>query len=743
MSVKPLLIGLTLLLALPLFSQQKKEVKVGLVLSGGGAKGLAHIGVLEVIDEAGIQIDYIAGTSMGAIIGGLYASGYSAKELDSIFKTIHFETLIQDNLPRNAKTFYEKNDSEKYVITLPFDHFKITLPSSLSRGQNVYNLFSRLTEHVNHIEDFSELPIPFFCIATDIETGKPVKLDRGYLPQVMRASGSLPSIFSPIEIDNKILIDGGVVDNYPITLLREKGVDIVIGVDVQDTLQSRENLRSAFDILTQISNYRTYNDMVEKRTLTDIYIQPDISSFSVVSFGRGEEIIQSGRERALMFKDALDSIARLQNRPLREPIQKHRSDSLFIDDIHVMNNKFYTRSYILGKLKLKEPFNTTYVKLSEGLNNLAATGNFNQIDYYFKKNHAGNNELYFNIYENQNKTFLRLALHYDDLYKTAALINITRKNLFQRSDVAAFDFIVGDNLRYNFDYYVDKGFHLSYGVHSSLNKFKRNVPFALFPSLITEGYSSDISSIQLKHQTLTNQFYVQTLFQQIYLLGVGVEHKHILFDSETLAEESSDNRSVFENTNYFSLYGNLKLDNRDNKYFPTQGVFFEGKFNFYAFTTGLYANQDQFSIAKAQLGYAFQPLRRLAVTISTEGGVKIGKQQTSSLDFIVGGYGYLPVNNFVHLYGYDVASLRGDTYFKAKIRLDYEFYRKTYLSGVFNAANVGDRLFLNTGWINNKPHTGFGLGITSNTYIGPTGLFWSYSPETLKSQWYVSVGFWF
>src|SRR5690554_282875 len=131
-----LIIAILFLTPLLVFAQEQKDVKVGLVLSGGGAKGLAHIGVLEAIDEAGVRIDYIAGTSMGAIIGGLYASGYSAKELDSIFKTIDFDRLIQDELPRNAKTFYEKSDSEKYALTLPFDNFRITLPSSLSRGQN-------------------------------------------------------------------------------------------------------------------------------------------------------------------------------------------------------------------------------------------------------------------------------------------------------------------------------------------------------------------------------------------------------------------------------------------------------------------------------------------------------------------------------------------------------------------------------------------------------------------------------
>src|SRR5690606_20409939 len=135
----------------------KEDVKIGLVLSGGGAKGLAHIGVLKVIDSLGIRIDYIAGTSMGAIVGSLYASGYSGKEIDSIFKEVNFDKIINDDLPRAAKTFYERENSEKYAITLPFEHFKLKLPTALSRGQNTLSLLSKLTLHVSDVEDFSKL----------------------------------------------------------------------------------------------------------------------------------------------------------------------------------------------------------------------------------------------------------------------------------------------------------------------------------------------------------------------------------------------------------------------------------------------------------------------------------------------------------------------------------------------------------------------------------------------------------
>jgi NTE family protein len=147
------------LLAFSGFSQEREEVKVGLVLSGGGAKGLAHIGALKVIEEAGIKIDYIGGSSMGAIVGGLYAAGYTANQLDSIFHEINFNILIQDDIPRSSKTFYEKEESEKYALTLPFDNFKISFPSGLSKGQNLYNLMSKLTLHLGDIRDFSKLPI--------------------------------------------------------------------------------------------------------------------------------------------------------------------------------------------------------------------------------------------------------------------------------------------------------------------------------------------------------------------------------------------------------------------------------------------------------------------------------------------------------------------------------------------------------------------------------------------------------
>ena len=289
--MRNLLILFLLLLFHWSFSQEpeRKNPRVGLVLSGGGAKGLAHIGVLKTLDSLGVRIDYVAGTSMGAVMGGLYATGYTGKQIDSIISATDFDLLITDDVPRKSRTFYERKNAEKYALTLPFNNFKIQLPSSISRGQNVFNLLSKLTLDVSGVEDFSKLPIPFYCIATDMLTGKEVVLDRGNLAQAISASSALPTLYQPVRLDNKLLMDGGIVNNYPILGLESKDLDIIIGVDVQDDLLTINKLESVSNILIQISNFRVAKEMVGKSKLTDIYIKPEVSEYSLVSFKEGAE----------------------------------------------------------------------------------------------------------------------------------------------------------------------------------------------------------------------------------------------------------------------------------------------------------------------------------------------------------------------------------------------------------------------------------------------------------------------
>ncbi|MGV8815189.1 MAG: patatin-like phospholipase family protein [Gelidibacter sp.] len=722
--------------------KQPKNPKVGLVLSGGGAKGFAHIGVLKVIDSLDIKIDYIAGTSMGAIIGSLYASGYSGKQLDSIFRAVNFEDVINDNLPRSAKTFYERDNSEKYAVTLPFNKFKINLPSALSRGQNVFNLLSILTLHVADITDFDKLPIPFFCVATDVETGKAVILDHGDLAQAVTASGAFPSLFQPVIIDDRVLIDGGVINNYPIDELKAKGMDVIIGVDVQHGLAKREDLNSAPSILLQINNYRTISDMVKKVEETDIYIKPDIKDYTVVSFSEGKKIIESGVVAAQEKLDALNHLPKYKT-ARSSNLNPQSKDSISINEIVVHGNKRYSRAYILGKLKLIENETVSYHDFNRGANNLIATNNFTTFYYEFRKTNTPHVfDLVATVSESEITSFLKLGLHYDDLYKSAALINFTKKRALLDDDVASLDLILGDQVRYNFEYYIDKGFYWSIGLRSRFNQFNRNINARLFLDDFEQSIEG-LNKIDIELQDQTNQFYFQTLFRKDFSLSLGTEHKRLNIKSETVLANVPDEKRIFENTDYLSVFGTLRLDTYDSKYYPKKGVYFSGDFHLYLHASRFNKDFKEFSIAKADIGYAFGITDKLSVDIFAQGGFKIGDNSTQTLDFALGGYGNNFINNFISFYGYDYVALTGDSFVKTTLSLDYELFKKHHITAAANFANIGYGMFETGSWFSAPNYSGYALGYGLETFLGPLEVKYTYSPERKKSIWFFNLGFWF
>ncbi len=725
--------------------EQQEDLKVGLVLSGGGAKGLAHIGALRVIEESGVRIDYIGGTSMGAVIGSLYAAGYSTRQLDSIFGAVDFETLIRDEVPRQAKTFYEKEDAEKYALTLPFDKFHVSFPSGISKGQNIYNLLSRLLIHVKDEDDFNELPIPFFCIATNVETGQEVVLDKGYLPRAVTASAALPSLLSPVTIGDIMYVDGGIVNNYPVDRVKALGADIVIGIDVQDTLRGRKELKSALDLMVQINNYRTIEDMIEKKKKTDIYINPLIDDFTVVSFDEGRKIIEAGIDAASMKKTDLEDLASRQLPKERRNVEFDSQKPLYVRHVNIEGNENYTKAYILGKLKLKVPAEITYEEFNQGVNNLSATGNFDGIDYNLVEDpdNTGEYIIRFLVKESDSKTVLRLGVHHDGLFRTAGLINITTKRLLTSNDVASVDFIVGDNLRYNLDYYIDKGYYWSYGGSSSFNTFKSDVSvnFILRDLELTEP-PAGLNKISLAYEDFTNTLFMQTVFKRSFLLRFGGEHKWLRYLSETIGQDENNlPRTIFENNNYFSAYGILKYDTFDNKYFPKSGLYFEGDFHWYLFSQGINEDFSPFSVAKAELSYAAAFTDKLSLIFTSEGGVKIGGRETTSFDFFAGGYGFKPLNNIIPFYGYEALSIRGDTYLKSELTFDYEIFRHHHVNVSGNIANIGNGLLERGEWIDGIDYSGFAVGYGLETLLGPIELKYSFSPERSTDEWYVNVGF--
>ena len=558
-----------LLLSITSFSQEtKKRPKIGLVLSGGGAKGFAHIGVLKVLEQAGVKVDYIAGTSMGAVIGGLYASGYSATQIDSIFYNTDFDELLQDYIPRSSKSFYEKRNDQMYALTLPFDKLKIGVPIALSKGMYNYNLLSKLTHKVRHVRDFNKLPIPFLCIATDIEKGEQVILKEGYLAQAMLASSAFPSLFSPVEIDGKLLIDGGVVNNYPVDEIRKMGADIVIGVDVQDDLKDRNSLKDATRILVQISNLEMIKIMKDKQKLTDIYIKPEVSDYSVISFNEGQEIVKKGEEATFGVSQQLKKLADTTIVYKLNDV-KVKKDFLQVKSISINKLDNYTRAYVLGKLRFNNGKKITYEDLKTGINNINATQNFSRISYTLERK-ENEDELKLSLTENPTKTFLKFGLHYDGLYKSAVLANITQKKSLFKNDVASLDLGLGDNIRYNFDYYIDNGFYWSFGIKSRFNTFNKNVTTDFRNGELLSQLG--LNTINIDFSDLTNQVYMQTVFIQKFLIGAGIEHKLLRIKSDNLGNINP----TFEKSSYLSVFGYMTYDSFDNKLFPKKGWMFTG-----------------------------------------------------------------------------------------------------------------------------------------------------------------------
>lgn len=712
---------------------EKDKPKIGLVLSGGGAKGFAHIGVLKVLEQAHIKIDYIAGTSMGAVVGGLYASGYNATQIDSIFKNTDFDELLQDYIPRSSKSFYEKRNDQMYALTLPFQKLKIGIPIALSKGMYNYNLLSKLTHKVRHVRDFNKLPIPFLCIATDIEKGEQVVLNEGFLAQALLASSAFPSLFSPVEIDGKLLIDGGVVNNYPVEEIRKLGADIVIGVDVQDDLKDRKSLKDATRILVQITNLDMIKAMQEKQKLTTIYIKPDVKDYGVISFADGQEIIKKGEEATFAVYEQIKKLADT-TKIFQAKNLNVTTDSLQIKNISISKLENYTRAYILGKLHFRKGKKVSYDDLKTGINNINATQNFSRISYTLEEKDTGD-ELKLYLTENPTKTYLKFGIHYDGLYKSAVLANITQKKSLFKNDVASLDIGLGDNIRYNFDYYIDNGFYWSFGAKSRYNTFNRNSITDFNNGAILSLLG--LNSINIDFSDFTNQLYIQTVFIQKYLIGAGIEHKWLKIKSENLELIEP----TFENSSYLSVFGYLTYDSYDNKLFPKKGWMFTGDIQSFLQSSNYTNEFDRFTIVKGELGIVQPICNKFTSKFTSEVGFSFGEDSVHFFDFILGGYGFNAINNFKPFYGYDFLSISGNSYVKTCFTLDYELFKKNHINIAANFANVQDDLFENGNWLSKPSYSGYAIGYSLESIIGPVEFKYSLSPELNRGYAYFNIGF--
>jgi NTE family protein len=317
--------------------------KIGLALSGGGARGAAHIGVLKVLEEYRVPIDYIAGTSMGAIIGGLYASGMTADELESAITQIDWADVFTDYIPRKERTFRRKRDDDYYLVKSKpgISGFKLKFPPGVLDAWKIDLLLKRYTLPAVTIRDFEQLTHPYNAIAADLVTGEAVILDYGDLALAMRASMSIPVAFAPREIDGVLLVDGGISQNLPVNAVRRMGADIVIAVDIGSPLQEREQLESVLSVTNQlitIMTRRNTDRQISTLTDNDIFIKPDLGDIKTASFERAGEAVPAGVAAAKIVGNLLEKLS-IPEKDYRAYTSKRKGEPAppVIDEVRIVN----------------------------------------------------------------------------------------------------------------------------------------------------------------------------------------------------------------------------------------------------------------------------------------------------------------------------------------------------------------------------------------------------------------------
>jgi len=362
--------------------------KIALVLGGGGARGAAHIGVLKVLEAEHIPVDYVVGTSMGAIIGGLYAEGMSPEEIEAKVRSINWQDVFKDNPPRKILAFRRKQDDLRDLVQLDigFKDRHLIFPRGLLAGQNLSLLLRRLTLPTIDIHNFDRLNIPFRAVAADIETGEPVVLAQGDLATAMRASMAVPGVFAPVPWRGRLLVDGGIARNLPIDVARNLGADVVIVVDVGTPLLTRDQLRSVFDISLQVTRVLTHQNAVQQiATLRagDVYIHPDLDDIGSTDFERYAQAISAGQAAAADKLAELRRYSVSAQRYGKIQARHHdvESDALHVDAIHIDNHSAVATPAIRGRLSITPGTKVPLRQVQSDLTRVYGMGAFERVDF--------------------------------------------------------------------------------------------------------------------------------------------------------------------------------------------------------------------------------------------------------------------------------------------------------------------------------------------------------------------------
>lgn len=714
-------------------NQDGKRPTVGLVLSGGGAKGFAYIGLLKVIQEAGLPIDYIGGSSIGSIIGGLYAIGYHPDSIAKMIRSQNWDDLLKDVIDRKYIAYEEKEYGENTIVKLPIRNKKIGLSSSMYKGEEINLLLNHYFSPAYKITDFKKLQTPFLCIGTDLVTGEQVILDKGYLPMAIRASMSIPGYFSPTEYNGYYLVDGGVVNNYPVKEVKEMGARIIVGGDVQQGLYStREELHTITAILDQITSFYRVNANVIGDSLTDLKVRFKLN-YGMMDFESYDSLIVAGERIARahfpQIKALADSLNAIEYRPLKE-YKARPLDSIRIDSVIIRGNKRVPDHYFKAFSRDKEHSVIALKKLETDIRYLKGTGFFESVSYRIESSSASTN-LVLEARE-AGAGSLSAGVHYDPDYSVSLILSGVFRNVLGSNSKLFASFNLGPSPRLAATYLYSIGGMAAVGASLDFYAFKFDM------------YDQDVRISKVTYNNYKATLFFNYNFRNTYNLKAGFDYEYFRNREDYPSDTVTDNMQDFKSYGTFFLA--LAADTRDKPNFATRGfkALLRAEYvmplsskwaeDFFSNSAVIYLKYDH-SIPLAKR-FTLQP--GLFAGAILENTMKPPPQHFFALgglcpDNYVDSYVSFTGINFLQKYGYYSTVVR--------MKLQYNVYQRLYLTlRADGGASVrdGNELFKSKNYL-------FGYGVTASydSFIGPVELSVMGSNVNPNPTLFLNIGFWF
>ena len=731
-----LVLSMCLLLPFSLYSQEQRK-KVGVVLSGGGAKGMAHIKALKVIEEAGIPIDYIAGTSMGAIVGGLYAIGYTPEQLDSMVRKQNWTFLLSDRIKRSAMSLTDRERSEKFIVSIPFTKSPKDAASSggIIKGQNLANLFSDLTMGYHDSINFDKLPIPFACVAANVVNGEQIIFHNGILSTAMRASMAIPGVFTPVRQDSMVLVDGGIVNNYPADVVKAMGADVIIGVDVQNALKKADKLNSAPDILGQIVDITCQSNHEKNVDLTDTYIRVNVDGYSSASFTpaaidtlmrRGEEAAKAQWNSLLALKKKIgisDNYVPKRHGPYSS---LSNVSTIYVTDISFSGVEADDKKWLMKKCNLKENSNITTQQIEQALYQLRGSQSYSSASYTLTDTLEGYH-LNFLLQAKYEKR-INLGIRFDSEEIASLLINGTADLKTHIPSRLSLTGRLGKQYAARIDYTLEpmqqRNFNFSY----------------MFQYNDINIYEEGERAYNTTYKYHLAEFGFSDVWYKNFRFGLGFRFEYYKYKDFLFKKPEFIGLDV-ESEHFLSYFAQVHYNTYDKGYFPSKGSDFKAAYSLYTDNMAQYNEQAPFSALSASWASVIPATRRFSIIPSIYGRVLIGKGIPYPLKNAIGGevYGfYIPQQ--LPFAGVTNMELMENSIIITSLKFRQRMGSIHYLTLTGNYGLTDSHFFE---ILKGKQLFGISAGYGMDSVFGPLEISLGYSNQTDKGSCFVNLGYYF